>query len=123
MKISKLFHWLYASLMLLPLSVFGVTGLYYGLNQNAQLSANDISTSIINAWNSTWQNPLFSWSSESFLIEPFNYITDLFSIPQNNTFSMALSYWLAISIVYLVFDVVMYVPLLAHRWLDKGLVE
>ena len=37
-----------------------------------------------------------------------------------NIFYMLLSYWLLVSIFWLVFDVVMYVPNLAHRWLDKG---
>ncbi len=34
-----------------------------------------------------------------------------------------LTYWTSVSIIYLIFDVVMYVPLLAHRWLDKGMLE
>ena len=34
-----------------------------------------------------------------------------------------LTYWTIISIVYLIFDVLMYVPLLAHRWIDKARLE
>ena len=44
MKISKLFHWLYALLMLLPIFAMGVTCLYAIFNKNAYQSyyGNDI---------------------------------------------------------------------------------
>lgn len=31
-----------------------------------------------------------------------------------------LTYWFVVSIFWLIFDVLMYLPLLVHRWLDKG---
>lgn len=34
-----------------------------------------------------------------------------------------LSYWTIVSIIYLIFDVLMYVPLLVHRWIDKARLE
>lgn len=67
--------------------------------------------------------PLFSWAQTSFLSEPMLYITGLFGMPNNSPVITLLSYWLSISIVWLVFDLVMYVPLLVHRWIDKGIVE
>ena len=69
------------------------------------------------------QSPLFNWAYNSFLVTPFAYIVSLFSMPTNSFVVMLLSYWLAISIIWLVFDLVMYVPLLIHRWIDKGVLE
>ena len=33
------------------------------------------------------------------------------------------AYWLFVSLCWLVFDVLIYVPMVAHRWLDKGALE
>ena len=68
-------------------------------------------------------NDLFSWASNSFLNAPLTYITNLFNMPSDNAIILLLSYWFNISIIWLVFDVMIYVPLLAHRWLDKGIIE
>lgn len=69
------------------------------------------------------ESPYFSWAYNSFLSTPITYIVGLFSIPTNHVIVELLSYWLAISIIWLVFDLIMYVPLLVHRWLDKGVLE
>jgi len=68
-------------------------------------------------------SPLFSWAYDSFLVAPFSYIVVLFGMPTTHVVVELLSYWLAISIIWLVFDLIMYVPLLVHRWLDKGVLE
>lgn len=99
-------------------AVYTSTTLFYesviinGLDNALLYSINEINT-----------NPLFSWASTSFLIEPFQYITNLFGMPSDSPINTLLSYWLDISIIWLVFDVVMYLPLLAHRWIDKGMIE
>lgn len=69
------------------------------------------------------QSPLFNWAYDSFLATPITYITNLFGIASNHISVMLMSYWLAISVIWLVFDLIMYVPLLVHRWLDKGVLE
>ena len=69
------------------------------------------------------ESPIFSWAYNSFLATPIVYITSLFSIPVNHLVVQLLSYWLAISVIWLVFDLIMYVPLLVHRWIDKGVLE
>lgn len=69
------------------------------------------------------QSPLFNWAYDSFLGAPIVYITGLFGVPNNHISVMLMSYWLAISVIWLVFDMVMYVPLLVHRWIDKGVLE
>lgn len=65
----------------------------------------------------------FSWAKDSFLVQPIMYIGNLFGITNPHPIFTFMSYWLAISIIWLVFDLVMYVPLLVHRWIDKGVIE
>lgn len=69
------------------------------------------------------QSPLFNWAHDSFLATPITYITGLFGMSNDHVAVMFMSYWLAVSVIWLVFDIVMYVPLLVHRWIDKGVLE
>ena len=68
-------------------------------------------------------SPFFNWAEKSFLGEGFRYMGNIFGMPTDNPFYTFTCYWCAISILWLIFDVVMYVPKLAHRWLDKGAIE
>lgn len=122
MKITKLFHWLYAILMLLPIGYIVSRCLYVIINKNATASI-PLDTMFIDSVNNLNTELLFSWATNSFLNAPILYITDLFGIPQTSPIITLLSYWLSISILWLVYDVIMYVPLLTHRWLDKGIIE
>ena len=122
MKISKLFHWLYAILMFLPLLVFIPNAFYYGFNDNAVVSVS-VTDDMLTAFSTTMNSSLFSWAYTSFLTEPFQYIGSLFGLPLTSPLYTLMSYWLDISIIWLVFDLVMYVPQLVHRWLDKGIIE
>lgn len=79
-----------------------------------------ISDSMAFAFDSTMRNSIFVWATSTFLNQPFEYISGLFGIAANNPINTLLSYWLSISIIWLVFDLIMYVPLLVHRWIDKG---
>lgn len=63
---------------------------------------------------------MFGWANNSFICEPFKFITGLFGVQSDNAINTYLSYWGSISIIWLVFDLVLYVPLLAHKWLDDG---
>ena len=69
------------------------------------------------------QSPFFNWAEKSFLGDGFRYMGNIFGMPTDNPFYTFACYWCAISILWLIFDVVMYVPKLAHRWLDKGAIE
>ena len=69
------------------------------------------------------ESPLFNWAYDSFLATPITYITGLFGMASDHIAVMLMSYWLAISVIWLVLDMVMYVPLLVHRWIDKGVLE
>lgn len=122
MKISKLFHWLYAILMLLPVFYIGSRCLYVIFNQNATASV-DLDNIFIDSVNNLNTLTLFAWAQTSFLVQPFTFITDLFGISATSPINTLLSYWLSISIIWLVFDLIMYVPLIVHRWIDKGIIE
>ena len=123
MKVSKLFHWLYAILMLLPVFYIAVRCGYVVLNPNAIVNGVGLDNIFIDSVNNINTLTLFSWASTSFLVAPFEYIANLFGVPSGSPITTLLSYWLDISIIYLVFDLIMYVPLLVHRWLDKGIIE
>lgn len=69
------------------------------------------------------QSPFFNWAEKSFIGDGFRYMGNIFGMPTDNPFYTFTCYWCAISILWLIFDVVMYVPKLAHRWLDKGAIE
>lgn len=122
MKISKLFHWLYAFLMLMPILYIFSRCLFVIFNENAS-STLPLDNMFIDSLNNLNTLSIFSWASTSFLIAPFNYISNLFGVPTGSPISTLLSYWLDISIIWLVFDLIMYVPLLVHRWLDKGILD
>ena len=123
MKISKLFHWLYAIIMLLPVFYIASRCLYVIFNKNAVVTTGVIDNVFIDSVNNINTITLFSWATNTFINAPFEYITDLFGIASNSPINTLLSYWLSISLIWLVFDLLMYVPLLVHRWLDKGIIE
>lgn len=66
---------------------------------------NDISTSIINAWNSTWQNPLFSWTNYSPFYAPMQSFTNVFGI-NDMQIANVLTYLATITSIYIVFDII-----------------
>lgn len=86
-------------------------------------ASNTLDNAFIYSVNKLNEEPLFSWAKDSFLVTPFTFITGLFGVPSDSPINTILSYWLDISIIWLVFDLVMYLPLLIHRWLDKGVLE
>lgn len=122
MKVSKLFHWLYACVMFLPIGFILGRELYVIFNSNATATF-DLMDTFTTSMNELNTNALFSWASTSFLVQPFTYIGNLFGLSATSPIITLLSYWLDISLIWLVFDLIMYVPLLVHRWLDKGIIE
>ena len=66
------------------------------------------------------QSPLFNWAYNSNLLGvPVSYIGGIFGLASNSVINVLLCYWLAISIIWLVFDILMFVPLLVHKSIDK----
>lgn len=120
MKISKLFHWLYAILMFLP---FGL------LLFNALASMWSGNTIDLSTWSGYFSDIFPDNGSQGLwtvLLDVYNYLVlDLFELdlPFAWLISDLLIYWTCISIIWLVFDVFMYLPLLVHRWIDKAKIE
>ena len=90
------------------------------VNTNVQ---DTISNKMYLAWESIWNLPLFAWTKNSFVSAPFTYITGLFGVSATNSLNYVFTYFVSISICWLVFDLIMYVPNLAHKWIDKGAIE
>ena len=121
MKISKLFHWLYAILMILPFVALAFNFVRIGLSGEMPITSFNDVIALINF-------PSFALGSVATTIfNVYQYlIFDVFGVSLNQiTYVIinCLTYWTIISIVYLIFDVLMYVPLLAHRWIDKARLE
>lgn len=96
----------------------------YNVIESVETNTNDtISNKMYQAWQSTWNLPLLQWTHTSFVAQPFTYITGLFGVPSDSTLNYIFAYFVSISICWLVFDLLMYVPNLAHRWLDKGALD
>lgn len=123
MKISKLFHWLYTILMLLPFGFLIFNALASMCSGNVISNANEYFFRYF-----SWLGDLFN---EIGLIDTIGNVYDylvfsIFGIDLNGiggVISILLTYWTCISIIWLVFDVFMYVPLLVHRWIDKAKLE
>lgn len=96
----------------------------YNVIESVDTNVQDtISNKMYLAWEGVWNLPLFQWTKDSFITTPFSYITGLFGLSSDNTLNCVFTYFASISICWLVFDLIMYVPNLAHRWLDKGAIE
>lgn len=126
MKISKLFHWLYAILMFLPFGLV-VFNCLHGLFSPSAISIDFV----------TYESYLSSFFEDSNIFEGLSstirevyyyLVCDIFGLISSE-YSLVyniinlLTYWTCISIIWLVFDVFMYVPLLVHRWIDKAKLE
>lgn len=120
MKISKLFHWLYAILMLLP---FGLV-LFNMLHGLFSPSATSIDLTTFYSYFSF--DVIDGLISDQISSVYFYLMHDIFGFYECDMFTIicqSLTYWSCISIIWLVFDVFMYVPLLVHRWIDKAKIE
>lgn len=107
--------------------------LYYPYNDGQQITlqvptgetitVSNNTRNIEYAWEQVWNLPVFSWTQNSFITRPFSFITGLFGLQENNSINYLFTYFASISICWLVFDLIMYVPNLAHRWLDRSAIE
>lgn len=87
------------------------------------VNSKNISNTFYKAIEQVENSTLFNWAYDSFLVVPFTSIFTLFGVPTNSVIMLMLSYWLSISLIWLVFDLVMYLPNLVHSWIDKGGIE
>ena len=115
MKISKLFHWLYAILMFMPFGmvVFNCLHGLFSPNNTGFTSFGTYSNMFADFFRGTFTVGLWDTINNvySYLIQ------DMFGLhsAMNQTIINLLTYWTCISIIWLIFDVIMYVPLLVHQ--------
>lgn len=96
----------------------------YNVIESVSVNTDDTITDKLNrSWNAIFDLPMFSWTKTTFVSGAFVYISGLFGVQTNNPLNYLFAYFVSISICWLVFDVLLYVPNLAHRWLDKGAIE
>lgn len=120
MKISKLFHWLYAILMFMPFGLV-IFNLFASMWSGSVISFND--------WALMISEGLSNCIGEDIagdILSAYDYlISYIFTLEGNFGFIITylLTYWTCVSIIWLIFDVIMYVPLLIHRWIDKAKLE
>lgn len=133
LKVSKIFHYLYAFLMFLPVIITFATFIFLSFNRMITLdtaSVENLNTFIenvvngfSNVLNMVMTNSLFAWVSNSIVYTPFSYIANVFNMSANSPIIALLSYFLVITIIYIVFDILMYIPNLLHRWIDGSSLE
>lgn len=125
MKISKLFHWLYAILMLLPFGLVLFNMLHGLFSPNVSLLSWSDFLAMIDDLSGDFL--AFDFGASSSVSSVYNYlIYEVFGFGSTlivENIITLLTYWTCISIIWLVFDVFMYVPLLVHRWIDKAKLE
>lgn len=100
---------------------------YTDYNVIESVSVNDIESDIM----SQFTNSLYNTTEKYYNFDNFFALgeirqwfnTNFFNGNPSLGFGIAwhlLTYWFVVSIFWLIFDVLMYLPLLVHRWLDKG---
>lgn len=120
MKINKLFHWLYAFLMIVPTLLFVVNFTGYSLSMSGFES---LTAENVFGW---FVFPTYTTGAYSVIYGVYNYLlVNVFSISSSdlyisNFICNCFTYWTFMSICYLVFDLFMYIPLLVHKWIDKA---
>lgn len=133
LKVSKIFHYLYAFLMFLPVLITFATFIFLSFNrmitldtasvENFNTFTQNVVNSFCNVLNMVMTNSLFAWVSGSIVYTPFSYISNVFNMSVNSPIIALLSYFLVITIVYIVFDILVYIPNLFHRMIDGGSIE
>lgn len=125
LRISRLFHWLYAILMLFPFGYFVFNLVGNCFNQSANFNILDFE-SYLNLFLDFFDSE-YSYVSGGLattihsvyfylFYNVFGLIDDLIVA----FFIDLLTYWTCISLIWLVFDIIMYVPMLVHSWLDRA---
>ena len=133
LKVSKIFHYLYAFLMFLPVLITFATFIFLSFNkmitldtasvENFNTFTQNVVNSFCNVLNMVMTNPLFAWVSGSIVYTPFSYIANVFNMSVNSPIIALLSYFLVITVIYIVFDILVYIPNLFHRMIDGGSIE
>lgn len=115
-KINKLFHLMYAILMLMPFMLF-IFNMLSNFKSGVLLDQTTLNSYFT----------FFNFSGASLTI------SNVYSYLVNELFGLSggyvpliinfLTYWTCISIIWLIFDLLMYVPNLVHSWIDKAVIS
>lgn len=126
LHLNKIFHWLYAFLMFYPILAFFCTIIIASFNGNLNLNGLSISELSRGFW-SIVDNCTFAFAEGSAgeqIANVYSFvINDVLGPEDTDNSSMIinlLSYWTSVSLVYLIFDVLMYPINLFHKWIDEG---
>lgn len=79
---------------------------------------NGIADSLAETLEHTFELPMFSWVTNSVVYDAFNGLSMLVGF-DNSVVPCFLTYWLDISLVWLAFDMLMFLPMWAHKQLDR----
>lgn len=129
LRLNKLFHWLYAILMLYPI-VLGLGGLLVTVFSSFQYST-DFFDNFNNVITVVGQNCL---NADYFFNDSlgFDLVNSVFKVINSFGFDLSdsslpsfmvanlFNHWIIVSLFYLVFDVLMYPINLFHKWIDEG---
>ena len=130
LRISKLFHWLYAILMLLPfgLLVFNFGGVLFSQGSFTPIGLEDFDGYLyaflgdLGVGHIGLSQTIFDVFDYLFN-QVFGFYTTGGEVAVGETVVTLTTYWTVISIYWLIFDVLMYIPNLFHSWLDRSVVE
>lgn len=117
LRLNKLFHWVYAFLMFLPIIVFLLqfvvafgTGNFDNVNFGFESVAYD------------YIGMSFESGISAQIWRAFDFLSsDVLGCSQfSDGWNTIFTYWVMISIFWLCFDLLMFMINLAHRWIDEG---
>ena len=100
---------LFASLMILPLAAVGTTCLITTFNKNTindETENYKVVDTFYYAVEETKNSPLFTWVENSPLTPAINSFTSVFNIQNDNYITYTLNYWLNITAMYVVIDII-----------------
>lgn len=125
LRLSNIFHWLYALLMFLPfiLLTFSVLVSFgtYALNGDGSFINSNLGTFIpYDFMSGTLMEPAANAIED--VVGMFIYVGDDSTNIDSDIYWL-FCYWVEISFCYLMFDVIMFPINLFHRWIDKGGIE
>lgn len=131
LRLSNIFHWLYAILMFLPFillvcNIVIMFGNYQPIVDGSWEYINDYVNQTL------YYFTPFHLFEDGMLSDVHNAIENVFgffvgfdsdgTIPENCIRALFV-YWVEVSLLYLMFDLAMFMINLAHRWIDKGGLE
>lgn len=118
LRLSNIFHWLYAFIMFIPVLVV-LSKLVTSFGTGGEVMS-------LQAFSGYFESGVFSFGgiSDSICLVYSYLLDDILSFGEmSDCICSLLTYWTVVSCGYLIFDILMFPINLAHRWIDKGGIE